>query len=204
MITEPSLAKNLLEMFFHAPAANAILVFEENRYRGVILKRDVEMGIAEGHFAMDANVNPVRPEELSGLVFRNGGLSPGSGVPAGVPAVDEEGRLIRILSREEFQCQFFFGDFRKEFDTTGVLASLEHPLIVTDVFLKTVYANEKARDLMGGELEGENLGDRLARFHISSVRDSRFLEKDGRLFRMETVRSESDRFAYRVYLFIPA
>ncbi len=42
---DTELIKDLMELFFHAPMANGILVFEDNDYLGVVLKRDIEIGI---------------------------------------------------------------------------------------------------------------------------------------------------------------
>lgn len=196
--SDPVLAKSLMELFFQAPAANGILVFEDNDYLGVILKRDIEIGIAEGRFVFSENMNFVNIKDLSGVLFRENGNS------VKIPVVDKSGELIRIITHEEYACQFYFENYLPHFREQNVLDYLEHPLIITNHFKKAVYANQKAMELLEMDVAGRNLTPVLKRFHMNVVKESMILEKNGELFRLVISHSLSKNFSYYIYQFFKA
>lgn len=195
---DPEVAKRLMELFFQAPAAHGILVFEDNDYLGVVLKRDIEMGIAEGKFVLSENLNFVNVKELSGLLFRD------NGVGAKIPVIGKDGVLIRIITHDEYVCQFHFDSYLPHFKEQNALDYLEHPLVITNHFKKAIYANQKAMELLETDVAGKNLTPILKSFHMNMVKDSMILEKNGELFRLTISHSLSKSFSYYVYQFFKA
>jgi hypothetical protein len=193
-----SLARRLMELFFQAPAASALLVFEDNDYLGVVLKRDIEIGISEGNFSLSENLNFVKQKDLPAVIFRENG----NGVK--IPVIDREGELIRIISHEEYVCQFQFESYIPHFSEQAVLDSLEHPVVITSHFKKVVYANKKAMELFNMDLVGRNIAPVLKDFHMNVVKDSMILEQNGALYRLTISHSLTRNFSYLFYQFFRA
>jgi hypothetical protein len=193
---ETELAKNLMELFFHAPAVNGILVFEDNDYLGVILKRDIEIGVMEGNFNLFENINFMKLAQLPPVLFKNEGLK-----NIKIPVVDKTGNLIRIISYEEFLSQFFFDEFINHFKTENVLDHLEHPVVITNHFKKTVYLNKSALELIERDILGKNLSIFLKTFDIKMDGEQMFLKKKDHEYRLVISSSSSKNFSFFVYQF---
>jgi hypothetical protein len=194
---EIELAKELMELFFHAPAANGILVFEDQDYLGVLFKRDIEIGMSEGNFRLFENINLIKVSQLDEVLFKNGSSRNGK-----IPVVDKAGQLIRIISQEEFLCHFFFDEYLQHFKTQSVLDHLEHAVIITSYFKKIIYANKKALELIQNDIIGKSFSSVLKLFEIKSADSFMELEKDGRFYRLSISASVSKSFSYFVYQFL--
>ncbi len=197
MDNELVLAKNLMQLFFLAPAAHGLLVFEDNDYLGVVLKRDIEIGIMEGRFSLFENINILKVSQLTQTLFRNDSLKNQL-----LPVIDKAGALLRIISYDEFQCQFFFDEYSPRFKVQGVLEDLESPLIITNHFKKTIFANRKALELIEKDIEGRCFSDVLKHFEIKNVGDFMIVEKKGVSYRLVISHSENKNFSYYLYLFL--
>jgi hypothetical protein len=194
---EIEMAKSLMKLFFHAPASHGIIVFEDNDYLGVILKRDIEIGIMEEKFSLYENINMIKVKDLSQTLFRNNASK-----NLRVPVIDKAGTLLRIISSEEFQCQFFFEEYLPHFKILGVFEEMEHPMVITNHFKKTIFANRKALELTEMDIEGKMFSVFMSRFEIKTVGDFLIVEKKGVSFNLIVSRSESRNFSYFIYLFV--
>jgi len=194
---EIELAKDLMKLFFRAPAANGILVFEDNDYLGVILKRDIEIGIAEGNFNLFENINMIRVVQLPQILFKSN-----TSRNLQVPVIDKAGSFIRIISYEEFMSQFFFEEYLNHFKIQNVFENLEHPLVITNHFKKTLFANKQALELIKSDIEGKNFCEILKQFEIKKVRTFLWVEKGKNSYQLIVSHSESKNFSYYVYLFL--
>lgn len=195
---EIELARELIQLFFLAPGTNGILVFEDNDYLGVILKRDVEMGLSEGTFQLFENINTIRAAQLPQVLFKKG-----EGKNCKVPVVDKAGKLQRILSHDEFLCQFDFESYKGHFKPQSVLDDLDHPFIITNFFKKTIYANKQALALAGKDFIGKSFTPVLKSFHLRLEGPEMFLIRNDETFRLCISRSESKNFATWVYQILP-
>ncbi len=194
---EIEMAKSLMKLFFHAPAAHGIIVFEDNDYLGVVLKRDIEIGIMEESFSLYENISMIKVSQLSQTLFRNN-----SNKNLQVPVIDKAGSLLRIISFEEFQCHFFFDEYMPHFKILGVIEDLEHPLVITNHFKKTIFANRKALELIERDIEGKIFTEVLNHFEIKTVGDFMLIEKKGVSYNLLISHSESRNFSYYLYLFL--
>ena len=195
-IKENELIKDLMELFFHAPMANGILVFEDNDYLGVVLKRDIEIGIMDGNFNFFENISFIKLNQLQNSLFKKESLKANK-----VPVVDKTGKLIRIISFEEFQSQFYFDEFIPHFKEQNVFDNLEHPLVITNHFKKTIYANKSALELMERDIIGKNYSSLLKLFEIQMVEGSMILEKKEEIYQLSISHSLAKNFSYYVYQF---
>lgn len=194
---EIELAKELMQLFFHAPAANGLLVFEDNEYLGVILKRDIEIGIMEGNFNVFENINMVKTNQLTRLLFKdetNRNLK--------IPVIDKVGKLIRIITQEEFNCQFNLDDYIQHFKLQQVFDSMDHPLIVTNHFKKCIYANKKALELVEFDIQGKNFSTIMKLFDVKQAGKFLTLVKKDHVFHLIISHAQTKNFSYIVYQFI--
>jgi hypothetical protein len=191
------LAKKLMQLFFLAPAAHGALVFEDNDYLGVVLKRDIEIGIMEGCFSLFENINLIKMSQLTQTLFRNNNSK-----NLLLPVIDKGGTLLRIISYEEFQCHFFFDEYIPHFKIQGVLDDLECPLVITNHFKKAIFANRKALELIERDIEGRNFSDFLKQFNIKNVGYFMIVEKKGLSYNLIISHSENKNFSYYFYLFL--
>ena len=190
------LAKELLELFFHAPAVNGILVFEDNDYLGVVLKRDIEIGIMEGNFNLFENINFMKINQIQNSLFKNETIK-----STKIPVVDKAGKLIRIISHEEFLCHFYFEDFIEHFKEGNVFDYLDHPLVITNHFKKTIYANKKALEWIEKDFIGKNFTSVLKQFDIRITSGEMFIEKKETYYRLFISHAAAKNFSYYVYQF---
>jgi hypothetical protein len=197
MNNEIELAKKLMQFFFLAPAAHGALVFEDNDYLGVVLKRDIEIGIMEGRFSLFENINLIKMSQLAQTLFKSNNIK-----NLLLPVIDKTGALLRIISFEEFQCHFFFDEYKPHFKIQGVLDDLEYPLVITNHFKKTIFVNRKALELIEKDIEGRNFTEILKHFDIKNVGDFMIVEKKGISYNLIITRSENKNFSYYLYLFI--
>ncbi len=194
---EIELARSLMNLFFQAPAAHGILVFEDNDYLGVVLKRDIEIGIMEGSFNLFENINMIKLNQLTQVVFKNQ-----TSKNLQVPVIDKAGSLMRIISFEEFQCQFYFDEYTPHFNIQNVLDELEHPLVITNHFKKTIYANKKAMEMLECDIEGKNFSEILKHFEIKTIGTFMLIENCKHSYNLIISHSETKHFSYFVYLFL--
>ncbi len=194
---EVELAKELMELFFHAPAVNGILVFEDNDYLGVVLKRDIEIGIMEGNFNLFENINFMKANLIPNTIFKNEAVK-----NTKIPVIDKAGKLIRIISYEEFTCQFYFEDYIEKFNYENVFDYLEQPMIITNHFKKIIYANKNALEWTQKDLIGRNISPVLNQFDIRMQNSEMTIEKNGIKFRLLISHSLSKNFSYFVYQFL--
>jgi hypothetical protein len=195
--TEIDLAKSLMKLFFHAPAAHGLIIFEDNDYLGVVLKRDIEIGIMEGRFSLYENISMIKISQLSQTLFKSNTTK-----NVQVPVIDKTGALLRIISYDEFQCQFYFDEYIPHFKILGVIDDMEHPFVITNHFKKTIYANRQALELIQRDIEGKIFSEALKRFEIKNVGDfMRVINKDSS-YNLIISHSESRNFSYYVYIFL--
>ena len=194
---EIELAKNLMKLFFHAPAAHGLIIFEDNDYLGVVLKRDIEIGIMEGCFSLYENISMIKISQLPQTIFKNS-----SAKNLQVPVIDKAGSLLRIISFEEFQCQFYFDEYKQHFKVLGVIEDMEQPLVITNHFKKAIYANRKALELIERDIEGKAFTEVLNHFEIKNVGTFMLIEKKGVSYNLVISHSENRNFSYYIYIFL--
>lgn len=194
---EIDLARELMKYFFQAPTANGILVFEDNEYLGIVLKKDIEFGIATGNFNLFENINMVKPVDLIQIISKDNKKR-----NVKIPVIDKSGKLIRIITYEEFNSQFNFEEFEQTFKIPSVIDYLEYPLIITNCFKKCLYANKNAFELAGFDIPGKKITSLLKKFEIKKFENGLLLEKDNKIYHLVISKSESKNFLYFVYNFL--
>lgn len=173
-----------------------MLVFEDNDYLGVVLKKDIEMSLVKGDFELFQNINCVKPAQVAGMLFRG---QPDQNVR--IPVIDKAGGLIRIISYEEYLSCFHYSEMIERLDLFMVFDYLEHAVIVTNHFKKILYANKAALRMAGKDLPGLPFSVFLRLFEIRASGPLLEASRDGVGFHVLLSRSESAQFSYIVYQF---
>ncbi len=150
----------------------------------------------EGNFNFFENISFIKLNQLSNSLFKNDSSKNNK-----VPVIDKAGKLIRIISYEEFLSQFFFDEFITHFKEQNVFDNLENPLVITNHFKKTVYANKAALELMERDIVGKNFSSILKLFEIQIVEGSMILEKKEEIYHLVISHSQAKNFSYFVYQF---
>ena len=189
--------KELMELFFHAPAANGILVFDENDYFGVLFKRDIELGLMEQNFDLESNINFIRVSQLSDVLYKNDAKN------IKIPVIDRLGKLIRIISLDEFHCHFEFNHYLPHFKPSFVLDEMDHAMVVTSHFRKVIYTNKTALELFQEDLLGKPLNSYLKKFEMKILGKTMHLYLKNKSYQLIISHSVSRNFSYNLFQFIP-
>lgn len=195
---ETDLGRELIRHFFNAPQVEAMLVFEDNEYFGIVLKKDVEMSLVKRNFELGGNINRVKPSQLPLLLFRG---EPGKNTR--IPVIDKAGNLIRIISYEEYESHFDADTFLPRFRPSATLEGLSHPLVITNHFRKILYANRKALELSRIDLPGKPFSAMLRLFEIRSLSDRMLLENADKKYHLFISASDHKGFSSYLYQFLP-
>jgi hypothetical protein len=195
---EIELAQKLLSFFFKAPLVNALLVFEDNEYFGVVFKRDIEMGLREGNFQLFENISTIRAEELTTVLFAQQ-VSSGTVIPV----IDKVGNLNKIISYEEFESHFHFDRFIADFSVAPVIESLDTPIMVTNHFKRILYMNRGAYEIAEKDFTGWNIGSLLKQFEIEISGDKMLVTAGEMTYQLHIHFAMAENFSYHVYQFIP-
>lgn len=196
---EDQLAKSLLQLFFQAPLVNAILVFEDNDYLGVVFKKDIERGIMTGNFQLFENISFIRTDDLQTVLFSHQVTK-----SVRIPVIDKVGNLIRIISYDEYMSQLFFEKFIFKFDLESVLDNLDHPLIITNHFKKTLYLNKKALEMIEKDFLGRKIPELMKSFNVEMSGDKIILTKDDKTYHLVINNSSMKNFSFILYQFFSA
>jgi transcriptional regulator with PAS, ATPase and Fis domain len=191
------LAQHLLQLFFQAPLVNALLVFEDHDYLGIIFKKDIQIGITEQNFDLELNINFIDAAEVRDII-----LSPDREKESlKIPVVDKEGHLIKIISFSEFESQFYFNHFLESFSLEHIWDHMDHPLIITNHFNKVLYLNKEAFIMAGKDLLGSRLNKFLNQFEIEIIQDRMTLTRGDKMYHLVISHSHDDTFDYQIYQF---
>ncbi len=193
---DDAVAKNLLQLFFQAPLVNALLVFEDNDYLGVVFKRDIERGISTGSFQLFENISFIRSDDLQTVLFSHQVTK-----SVRIPVIDKVGNLLRIISYDEYMSQLFFEKFIFKFDLEAVLDNLDHPLIITNHFKKVLYLNKRALEMIEKDFLGRKMSELLKNFTVEMVNDKMILTKDEAIYHLVINHSSMKNFSFIIYQF---
>ncbi len=193
---EERLSKDLIKYFFQAPSANGLLVFEDNEYLGVVLKKDIEFGITTKNFKLFENINFIRISEIEDIIFKENNKK-----SAKVPVVDKSGNLLKIITYDEFLSHFYFDDFITGFKPNSVFDDLDHPIFITNFFKRCLYTNKKGFELAEFDIIGKNISNLLKKFEIKKMDKGMLLEKNGKMYTLYISHSETKNFYFLVYDF---
>jgi hypothetical protein len=195
---ETDIGRELIRHFFHAPQVEALLVFEDNEYFGIVLKKDIEMSLVKKGFELGGNINRVKPAQLPLLLFRG---EPGK--TTRIPVIDKTGRLQRIISYEEYESQFDTDAYLPHFKPSSTLEGLAHPVVVTNHFRRILYANRRAMETAGMDLPGKPFSALLRLFEIRSLSRRMLIEKGEAHFELLITSSDFKGFSSFLYQFLP-
>ncbi|OHD53424.1 MAG: hypothetical protein A2Y33_14990 [Spirochaetes bacterium GWF1_51_8] len=195
---EKDIAQKLLGLFFKAPLVHALLVFEDNEFFGVVFKRDIELGMREGNFELYENINTIRVDELSSMLFANQATS-----TTVIPVIDKVGNLVKIMTYEEYESHFHFDRYIANFSVSPVLDNLDHPVVVTNHFKRILYMNNLAMETAGKDYLGWNVNSLLKQFDIEIAGEKMIVTKDDKVFHLHIHYSLAENFSYHVYQFLP-
>lgn len=193
---DDGLAKQLLTLFFKAPLVNALLVFEENDYLGVVLKRDIERGLKEANFELYRNINLIHRDDLGNVLFRHQVTKSVS-----IPVIDKAGTFVKFISYDEFVSQLYFEKYIFKFDPESVLDNLDHPMIITNHFKKVLYLNKMALEMLQEDALGGKMASILKEFRIEINGDRMFVTKDDMTYYLIINNSSTKNFSYIIYQF---
>ncbi|MGC8771760.1 MAG: PAS domain-containing protein [Brevinematia bacterium] len=185
-----------MKYFFQAPSVNGLLVFEDNEYLGVVLKKDIELGIATGVFNLYENINFLKVNEMANIIFKENNKKNSK-----LPVIDKTGALIKFISYEEFQSHFYFDEFIEGFKIANVFDNIDYPFLITNYFKKCIYANKKAFEIAGFDIVGKSISILLKKFEIKRVENGLILERNGEAYNLMIHHSETRNFTYLVYNF---
>ncbi len=188
-------AQQLLQIFFQAPLVNSLLVYEDNEYLGMVFKKDIQLGIQEGVFDLELNINFIEKNEVANFLIRE----EKDRENLRIPVIDKQGHLITIMTFREFECQFAFHRFLDDFHMDNIWDNLDHPLLITDHFKKVLYLNKEAFLLARKDLLGTRIQPFLKLFSMEIKEDRMLLTHIDRTYELVISLSQHQDFKYQVY-----
>lgn len=193
------IAHQLLQLFFQAPLSNALLVYEENDYQGLVFKKDVQLGIQEEGFDLAMNINYIEKQDAADLILK----TDTEREQIKIPAIDRQGQLLAFLSYQEFICQFSFHHFLDGFHMDRVWDALDHPLIITDYFKKVLYLNKEALLISRKDLLGQKINPFLRQFSMEIKEEKMVLLHIDKIWELVISQAKTRDFHYWIYQFFP-
>lgn len=189
--------EDIYRLFLQCPLSSGALVFRDNIYEGVLLKKDLELAIKEQDESIDEKITSVPPEGVESFLF--------SGKPRNkslIPCLTPEGRPLEPIMYEEFISEFFPEDYRLRFSPGEMLLYYEHPLLALNRFKTVLYANKGAEDLFEESPLNRRINDLLEGFNLSTQRDRLLVSRGKRCWIMFTACSHTPRGLLYLYQFI--
>lgn len=193
---EEKLARRLLQLFFQAPLVNALLVFEDSDYLGIVFKKDIERGVTSGDFELFENISTISVDQLPAALF--GGRATKSAM---IPVIDKAGETIGIISYDEFLSQLMFEKYIFRFDLEPVLDNLDHPVLITNTFKKILYLNKEALTLFQKDMAGKAFGAAIKDFEMEMRGEQMIVSRGDEMFRLFISQSPMKNFSFIFYQF---
>lgn len=197
MKESPLSPQELLGLFYQAPYAQGLLVFNGGEYEGVVFKKDIERNLHLKNFSLRAFLQPLSFSQLEEFLFAK---EPTPRLT--IPVVLSDRETYRFITYQEFRWHFHPEEFPMGI-IEQVIQVLDHPLVVCSSFRRVLYQNKKAFELFEADLLGKNLSSALRQWALEEKEGFFLVYSDRGRYRLFISQAEEKNFFLLVFQFFP-
>lgn len=162
--------QNIYHLFLQFPYLNACLVFDNNNFSGILLKKDLEDSLKmNDNFLVDKIIN-ISKDAVEELLFNE---TPK--LKMQIPFISLMGEVQGLIFYDEFVSEFFTDDFLTRLSLQEVFGNLMHPILIMNRFKRILYLNKKAEEIFSQQALGQKVSDVMLSFDINCGDDNRIL-----------------------------
>ncbi|MGL4367390.1 MAG: hypothetical protein ACRCTQ_03825 [Brevinemataceae bacterium] len=185
-------------LFLEYAYLNGCLIFEENEFKGIFLKKDLEQMLkVNDHFIIDKKIS-ISSDNIEDILFNQP-----PNLKMRIPYINFNGQILGLLLYEEFVSEFFPQDFQTKLSLVEIFDYHEHPILILNIFKTILYLNNKAQDLLSQEAFGKKISNVLLGFQMSFDNHIILTNQDNHSWYLTISHSFSTHATYQIYQFIP-
>ena len=189
--------RTIYHSFLENPHLSACLIFEENEYQGILLKKDLERRLRDDeNFIHDLIIN-VPKDGIEDIIFND---TPN--IKMGIPYFDTRGCYLGVLLYDEFVAEFFPEDFQTKLSHREIIDYFEHPAFIVNQFKTILYINKEGESLLSAKAFGQKIPNMLLSFEITMDKDKMQVLRNGQTWTLFISKSQTPFALYYIYQFI--
>ena len=188
----------IYQLFLEYSHINACLVFEDQIFQGILLKKDLERKLSDTDDSILENIIKIPVENLEDILFNE----PPS-IRMKIPYINCNGEILGVLLYDEFVSEFFPLDFATRLSLQEVFTYYENPIIILNQFKTILYMNNAGRELLSEKVLGIKISDALLAFQIGHEGEQLIIMRQEEQWSLIISKSQSPHAFYYIYQFIP-
>ena len=187
----------IYQIFLEYPYMNACLVFEDQIFQGVLLKKDLERKLSDTNNSILDHIIKIPLENLEDIIFND----PPS-IKMKIPYINCKGDILGVLLYDEFVSEFFPLDFTTRLSLQEIFTYYENPIIILNQFKTILYMNNIGRKLLSEKVLGLKISDALLAFQIGHREENIMITRQDEQWILTISKSQTPH-DYYIYQFVP-
>ena len=188
----------IYQLFLEYSYINACLVFEDQNFQGILLKKDLERKLSDTDDCILDHIIKIPLENLEDILFNE----PPS-IRMKIPYINSNGEILGALLYDEFVSEFFPMDFATRLSLQELFNYYENPILILNQFKTILSMNSAGRELLSEKVLGIKIGDALLAFQIGHEGEQMTITRQEEKWSLIIFKSETPHASYHVYQFIP-
>lgn len=188
----------IYQIFLEYPYMNACLVFEDQIFQGVLLKKDLERKLSDTNNSILDHIIKIPLENLEDIIFND----PPS-IKMKIPYINCKGDILGVLLYDEFVSEFFPLDFTTRLSLQEIFTYYENPIIILNQFKTILYMNNIGRKLLSEKVLGLKISDALLAFQIGHREENIMITRQDEQWILTISKSQTPHAYYYIYQFFP-
>ena len=188
----------IYQLFLEYSYINACLVFEDQVFQGILLKKDLERKLSDIDDCILEHIIKIPLENLEDILFNE----PPS-IRMKIPYINSKGQILGILLYDEFVSEFFPMDFATRLSLQELFNYYENPILILNQFKTILSMNSAGRELLSEKVLGIKIGDALLAFQIGHEGEQMTITRQEEKWSLIIFKSQTPHASYHIYQFIP-
>ena len=188
----------IYQLFLEYSYINACLVFEDQNFQGILLKKDLERKLSDTDASILDHIIKIPLENLEDILFNE----PPS-IRMKIPYINSNGEILGALLYDEFVSEFFPMDFATRLSLQELFNYYENPILILNQFKTILSMNSAGRELLSEKVLGIKIGDALLAFQIGHEGEQMTITRQEEKWSLIIFKSQTPHASYHIYQFIP-
>ena len=188
----------IYQLFLEYSYINACLVFEDQVFQGILLKKDLERKLSDTDDCILEHIIKIPLENLEDILFNE----PPS-IRMKIPYINSNGEILGALLYDEFVSEFFPMDFATRLSLQELFNYYENPILILNQFKTILSMNSAGRELLSEKVLGIKIGDALLAFQIGHEGEQMTITRQEEKWSLIIFKSQTPHASYHIYQFIP-
>ena len=188
----------IYQLFLEYSYINACLVFEDQNFQGILLKKDLERKLSDTDDCILDHIIKIPLENLEDILFNE----PPS-IRMKIPYINSNGEILGALLYDEFVSEFFPMDFATRLSLQELFNYYENPILILNQFKTILSMNSAGRELLSEKVLGIKIGDALLAFQIGHEGEQMTITRQEEKWSLIIFKSQTPHASYHIYQFIP-